>query len=182
MTTLDLTGDFVNSNGSIKKHLYTSDNIHLSLEGYAVFAERLKPLVEKRLGGKGLGGDVIIPPKKASVPTPLPARLPGKDATSGMAPIGPSAPTEVMLESAAEDRSLVYLYAPYNDGKIDLRITGWPALNDENIWVMQGEGKAAAGSTDIALLGDIATQGWKEGWDGSPFDTACGRALGARRR
>ena len=43
---LDLTNDFLNVDGTIKKPLFTPDNIHLSLEGYGVYAERLKPLVE----------------------------------------------------------------------------------------------------------------------------------------
>ena len=43
---LDITGDFVTSDGGLKKDLFTPDNIHLSLEGYAVYAERLKPLVD----------------------------------------------------------------------------------------------------------------------------------------
>ena len=43
---LDLTADFLNPDGTIKKALYTPDNIHLSPEGYAVYAARLKPLLE----------------------------------------------------------------------------------------------------------------------------------------
>ena len=43
---LDLTADFLNPDGTIKKALYTPDNIHLSPEGYAAYATRLKPLLE----------------------------------------------------------------------------------------------------------------------------------------
>jgi beta-glucosidase len=43
---LDLTADFLNPDGTIKKALYTPDNIHLSPEGYAAYAARLKPLIE----------------------------------------------------------------------------------------------------------------------------------------
>ncbi len=46
---LDLTSDFLNSDGSLIKVLYTPDNIHLSAEGYAVYANRLKPLLESKL-------------------------------------------------------------------------------------------------------------------------------------
>ena len=52
------------ADGTIKTPLFTPDNIHLSLDGYAVYAERLKPLLDKFLGRKGLGGDGIIPAKK----------------------------------------------------------------------------------------------------------------------
>ena len=43
---LDLTKDFLNADGTIKKALYTPDSIHLSPEGYAAYAARLKPLLE----------------------------------------------------------------------------------------------------------------------------------------
>jgi len=43
---LDLTADFLNADGTIKRALYTPDNIHLSPEGYAAYAARLKPLLE----------------------------------------------------------------------------------------------------------------------------------------
>lgn len=42
---LDLWPDFTNADGTIKKDLFTPDNIHLSPAGYAVYAERLKPLL-----------------------------------------------------------------------------------------------------------------------------------------
>jgi lysophospholipase L1-like esterase len=49
---LDLTHDFVASDGTLKKPLYV-DKVHLSIKGYDVYAERLKPLVDTLLGGKG---------------------------------------------------------------------------------------------------------------------------------
>jgi beta-glucosidase len=45
LAILDLTSDFTQSDGTLKKNLYTADSIHLSMEGYAVYAERLKPLL-----------------------------------------------------------------------------------------------------------------------------------------
>jgi lysophospholipase L1-like esterase len=47
---LDLTKDFLNADGKIKQALFTPDNIHLSLEGYAVYAARLEPLLKTALG------------------------------------------------------------------------------------------------------------------------------------
>lgn len=47
---LDLTGDFLNTDGTLRKALYTPDNIHLSTEGYRVYSEKLKLLVDKTLG------------------------------------------------------------------------------------------------------------------------------------
>ena len=44
---LDLWSDFTNANGMVKPALFKPDNIHLSLEGYKVYAERLKPLIER---------------------------------------------------------------------------------------------------------------------------------------
>jgi beta-glucosidase len=42
---LDLTSDFTNAGGTLKKELFTADHIHLSPAGYAVYAERLRPLL-----------------------------------------------------------------------------------------------------------------------------------------
>jgi platelet-activating factor acetylhydrolase IB subunit beta/gamma len=43
---LDLWSDFTNADGTIKKDLFTPDNIHLSAAGYTVYAQRLKPLLK----------------------------------------------------------------------------------------------------------------------------------------
>ena len=69
---LDLWGDFTNADGSIRKPLFGSDSIHLSLDGYAVYAARLKPLLDQFLGGKGLGGKVNLPGKRTSAAAPVP--------------------------------------------------------------------------------------------------------------
>ncbi|QOV87621.1 SGNH/GDSL hydrolase family protein [Humisphaera borealis] len=44
--TLDLAADFANADGSLKKDLFTPDNIHLSPAGHDAYAARLKPLIE----------------------------------------------------------------------------------------------------------------------------------------
>jgi lysophospholipase L1-like esterase len=43
---LDLWADFTNADGTLKKDLFTPDNIHLSPAGYDAYAERLKPLMK----------------------------------------------------------------------------------------------------------------------------------------
>ena len=45
LRVLDLWSDFTHADGTIKKDLFTPDNIHLSPAGYAVYAERLRPLL-----------------------------------------------------------------------------------------------------------------------------------------
>jgi platelet-activating factor acetylhydrolase IB subunit beta/gamma len=47
---LDLTPDFVEADGTLKKSLFKPDNIHLSAEGYDAYAARLKPILEKLKG------------------------------------------------------------------------------------------------------------------------------------
>jgi len=47
---LDLTPDFVESDGTLKKSLFTADNIHLSPAGYDAYSTRLKPILEKVKG------------------------------------------------------------------------------------------------------------------------------------
>jgi lysophospholipase L1-like esterase len=54
---LDLTRDFAEADGTLKKHLFFVDTVHISLEGYGVYAERLQPFIDRLLGGKGIGGD-----------------------------------------------------------------------------------------------------------------------------
>ena len=50
---LDLTADFVNADGALKKNLFSPDAIHLTQEGgYELYAAKLKPLVEKLLGSQ----------------------------------------------------------------------------------------------------------------------------------
>lgn len=46
---LHLWSDFTNADGTLKNGLFTPDNIHLSLTGYGVCAERLKPILERFL-------------------------------------------------------------------------------------------------------------------------------------
>ena len=47
---LDLWNDFVNADGTLKKGLFTPDNIHLTQDGgYELYASKLKPVVEKLL-------------------------------------------------------------------------------------------------------------------------------------
>lgn len=42
---LDMWNNFVNEDGSLKKNLFTADNIHLSPSGYAKYAELLAPML-----------------------------------------------------------------------------------------------------------------------------------------
>ena len=66
---LDLSKEFLNEDGTIKKALFKPDNIHLSLEGYEVYAARLKPMLDASLGAQGLGPTVKLPSKESANPT-----------------------------------------------------------------------------------------------------------------
>ncbi len=44
---LDLTDDFTHADGSIRQSLFAADGIHLSLDGYRLYAQRLQPVVDK---------------------------------------------------------------------------------------------------------------------------------------
>jgi beta-glucosidase len=55
---LDLFPDFTNPDGSLKKDLFTPDHIHLSPQGYAAYAEKLKPLLDAMLSVKPRPGRV----------------------------------------------------------------------------------------------------------------------------
>ena len=123
---LDLTKDFLNADGTIKQALFTPDNIHLSLAGYEVYAARLKPLLDPTLGGKGLGSDVVVPAKQTQG---KPASAPE---TKPPTPTGPTPRTD-------DGKSLLYPYAPYNEGKLDPQLTGWPLSEAELAWANKDE-------------------------------------------
>jgi platelet-activating factor acetylhydrolase IB subunit beta/gamma len=123
---LDLTKDYLNADGTIKPALFVPDNIHLSLAGYEVYAARLKPLLDPTLGGKGLGSSVVLPkketaPKTESAPDTKPAK------------------TEGPTPKSADGKSLLYPYAPYNEGKLDPQLTGWPLTEAEIAWANKDE-------------------------------------------
>jgi beta-glucosidase len=51
---LELWNDFTSESGATRRDLFTSDNIHLSAAGYAVYAERLEPIIDAIFSGKPL--------------------------------------------------------------------------------------------------------------------------------
>jgi lysophospholipase L1-like esterase len=210
LRVLDLWSDFTNADGTIKKDLFTPDNIHLSPAGYAVYSEKLKPLLDAFFSGKST-------PAKAST-----APAPEKPAESKPAATAPKAASGIVLPSKPV---LTYAYAPYNEGKLDPQITGWPLSAEELAWVTKGEytrkpghdaqkhlpemwpitptaarwGEAEANpwiehhakciekmqamkdGIDIMLIGDSITQGWGGGWDGASFNAAWQKHFGDKK-
>jgi platelet-activating factor acetylhydrolase IB subunit beta/gamma len=136
---LDLWSDFLTADGTLKQRLYTPDNIHLSPEGYGVYADRLKPLLGRLLGPEGIGGEVVIPAKKDQPAAQNGAQSP---ATSSPKTAAPAALGEEMLRptaKSADGRSLIYPYGPYNESKLDPQTTGWPLTAAEVAWVKRQE-------------------------------------------
>jgi len=210
LRVLDLWSDFTNADGTIKKDLFTPDNIHLSSAGYAVYAEKLRPLLDAFFSGKSM------PAKDSAAPAPE------KPAASKPAVAAPKSASSIVLPSKPV---LTYPYAPYNEGKLDPQITGWPLTAEELAWVTKGEyarkpgheaqkhvpemwpitptaarwGEAEANpwikhhakciekiqamkdGIDIVLIGDSITQGWGGGWDGAPFNAAWQKHFGDKK-
>lgn len=202
VTVLDLWNDMVNADGTLKKELFTPDNIHLTQNGgYALYASKLKPVVETALGIK-------LPVTSAAQPVAADVRR--------QTNVESHSPR--LLTSAATS-VLKYPYAPYNEGKLDPQLTGWPLTDAEHAWVSKpeynrkpghevqkhlpamwavtptaahwktkdgSEGnlwiehhgtiiknvQASKGHIDIALIGDSITQGWGGGFDSAPFNAA----------
>ncbi len=127
LQVLDLTQDFVNDDGTLKKELYTPDNIHLLPAGYAVYAARLKPVLEAMLAGNPVPAQ---PAKKTSASAPKPAPVPAPKVPT--LPSSPAAATGITLPSKIVH---TYPYAPYNAGRLDSQLTGWPLTADELAWV-----------------------------------------------
>jgi platelet-activating factor acetylhydrolase IB subunit beta/gamma len=135
---LDLTSDFVNTDGTLRSTLFTADNIHLSLEGYGIYAARLRPLVEQVLGGKGLGGDVIVPVSKPAAAAASPSTAVAPKESSDSSLTLPESFSQATPKSEDGSR-LVYPYAPYNAGKCDPQTFGWPLTEAELKWIATGE-------------------------------------------
>ena len=136
---IDMWADFTHADGTLKTELFTPDKIHLNDAGYEVWATTMKPIVEKILGGKSVGKP-INPPAAA----PAPVAKPGP--TPAAAPAATSAPASIpagdMLKptpKTADGKGLVYPYAPYNEGKMDPQITGWPLTDAEKAWIARTE-------------------------------------------
>lgn len=71
---LDLWNEMVTADGALKPGLFSPDNIHLTQGGgYELYASKLKPLVEKLLGGKGSAAP-DYKPAAAAKPAAAPAR------------------------------------------------------------------------------------------------------------
>jgi beta-glucosidase len=143
-----LWSDFTNADGTIKAELFTPDNIHLSLAGYAVYAERLKPLFDEFLRGKGLGGAVVVPkfspPSAPAAPTQksapaAPSPKASADPALKLVAFTPSAGMLKPTAKSADGKRLAYPYGPYNEGKMDPQLTGWPLTDAERAWVNKGE-------------------------------------------
>ena len=132
---LDLWNDFTDAQGILKKELFTADNIHLSPAGYAVYAEKLQPVLQACFNGQPILVPAVMPPKAAPKP---PMEKPTKSATAEAAlkTTAPKTAAGIVLPSKPV---LTYAYAPYNEGKLDPQITGWPLSLDELAWVNKGE-------------------------------------------
>ena len=125
---IDMWSDFTHADGTLKTELFTPDKIHLNDAGYEVWAGKLKPIVEKALGGKSVGKP-IVPPAAAS-------------ASGGKSVTTTGTSSDAMLQptpKTADGKGLVYPYAPYNEGKMDPQLTGWPLTDAEKTWVAKGE-------------------------------------------
>jgi lysophospholipase L1-like esterase len=51
---LDLTSDFLNSDGSLKESLFGGDKVHLHIDGYRVWFGKAEPIIAEALGEKPL--------------------------------------------------------------------------------------------------------------------------------
>ncbi len=128
---LDIWGDMVNADGTLQKALFTPDNIHLSQDGgYRLYAEKLKPLLEAFLAGREV-------PK--SVPRTYPASAPEASPAPAAKPAQVKAEPAQAKQIVNDGKILIYPYAPYNEGKMDPQLTGWPLTDAEKDWVAKGE-------------------------------------------
>jgi len=127
---IDLWNDFTNDDGTIKKELFTPDYIHLSPAGYAVYAAKLKPMLEAHFKGQPMPVRPAIKPAISTTTSETQSAKPKSSASE------PKAASGIILKSKPV---ISYAYAPYNRGKLDPQITGWPLSPEEIAWVSKGE-------------------------------------------
>ncbi len=130
VTVLDLWNDMVNADGTLKAGLFTPDNIHLTQDsGYALYASRLKPVLDALLSNKPVPARTKLETRSGATPAATQPARPAATVTSSAtaAVAGTSKPV------------LSYPYAPYNEGKMDPQLTGWPLTDAEIAWVAKGE-------------------------------------------
>ena len=129
---LDLWNDFTQADGTLKKELFTPDNIHLTQDGgYALYAGRLKPILEALLNGK----PVPAQPAKTEASNAAPPAL-ALSTKPASTPRAASTAANIVLELKPV---LAYPYAPYNEGKMDPQLSGWPLTDAERAWVLKEE-------------------------------------------
>ena len=130
VTVLDLWNDMVNADGTLKAGLFTPDNIHLTQDsGYALYASSLKPVLDALLSGKPVPARTKLETRSGATPAATQPARPAATATSSAAATVAGTPKPV----------LSYPYAPYNEGKMDPQLTGWPLTDAEMAWVTKGE-------------------------------------------
>ena len=145
---LDLWDDFTNADGTLKKGLFTPDNIHLTQDGgYELYASKLKPIIEALFGGEPLSVEPAKPKANADATSAKTAVANvGKEIAHAM----PA--TDIVIKSKPV---LTYPYAPYNECKMDPQLTGWPLTDAELAWVTKEEYSRKPGYEVLKHLPDM---------------------------
>jgi platelet-activating factor acetylhydrolase IB subunit beta/gamma len=130
---LDMWNDFTTADGKINKELFTSDNIHLSPAGYAAYANLLHPLIHANFNGEAIPQPNRKPKLRI---TPETTNNSPSPPSAGPGVRTPRTTTEIELKSSPV---LSYPYKPYNQGKLDPQLTGWPLSEAELGWVQKPE-------------------------------------------
>lgn len=175
---LDLWKDFLNPDGTLKTAAYSDGHLHLGDAGYNIYAGKLKPLVDRLLGG-GTVGQTAAPPSPAitaAAATAEPAR-----AAHGL-PMERPVPVTVEPQTTGwpltdEERKYV-LTAEYQrrprSGANSYVPALWPITPSAGNWGGTSwldthaspvkTVQAAKGPIDILLVGDSITQQWGAAW------------------
>ncbi len=148
---IDLWNDFTLADGTIKKELFTADNIHLSADGYAVYAARLKPMMDACFSGKPIPTAPASSPKSSAATTPAPApEKPAKPQPTKTQPSSAASKAGASLVLPSKP-VLTYAYAPYNESKLDPQIVGWPLSPEELAWSPKVNTRASLAMMPISI-------------------------------
>ena len=134
----DMWGEMTNPDGSLNEKYFRANEaartkVLLSIDGYQLWADKMKPIVEALLSGKPIPASEPKPKGKVASQIPTPAE-------PSAATISPSQASFPAATIHLDSKSvLTYPYVPYNEGKVDPQITGWPLTEPEMAWVLKEE-------------------------------------------
>lgn len=165
---MDLWNEMTNPDGTIKRELFQKDNIHLNADkGYLLYADKIRPLLEKLLGkGGGKPPEPSAPPVGSGMIYPYQPYHEGKmDPQISGWPISDAEKDFIFKgEYTRKPGHESHLHLPEMWAVVPTAATwGDPAKDGKNIWLenhvkLVEDLESRNGGVDLLFIGDSITQ------------------------